>query len=225
MTVHLLPIPVAREELDLRLRSIGMPPEAIVVVEMLGPLNDLDHRLAGVVWKVIGREVPPTEDIPDYPFLRLSHGGAPCRQVQIWEWHICLVTTPAFAVYRWHPEGDEQLHFLGLSQHPTERVRQCKRLSHLVEVTKYRYKLGRPFDSGAIRHEELHGMIVPVIESLWREGVRPTQPRVLAQLPRRIKMGDRRLRQLCEEAGFPKWDPFIEGIRQEMIARGDLLSY
>lgn len=143
-SVQLLLIAVSREELDLRLRSLRMPPEAIAVVEMLGPLDDLDHRLAGVFWKVIGREVPHTEGIPDYPFLRLSHGGATWRQVQIWEWQICPVNTPAFAMYRWHPEGDEQLHFVSLSQHPTERLRQCKRLSHLFEVTKYRYKLGRP---------------------------------------------------------------------------------
>jgi hypothetical protein len=35
--VQLLPTAVAREELDLRLRSLRMPPEAIVVVEMLSP--------------------------------------------------------------------------------------------------------------------------------------------------------------------------------------------
>jgi hypothetical protein len=148
MTVHLLPIPVAREELDLRLRSIKMPPEAIPVVEMLGPLDDLDHRLAGVVWKVIGREVPPTEDIPDYPFLRLNQAGAPWRQVQIWEWHICPPDPPAFAVYRWHPWGDEGLHFVNLSQNRTERERQCTRLGKLFDVTKYRYKLGRPMGTG-----------------------------------------------------------------------------
>lgn len=68
-------------------------------------------------------------------------------------------------------------------------------------------------------------MIVPIIQSLWQEGERPTQPRVLALLPRKIKMSDRRLRQLCEEAGFPKWDLFIERIRQAMIGRSDLLSY
>lgn len=136
--MQLLPIAVSREDLDLRLRSLDMPPEAIVVVEMLGPLDDMDHRLAGVCWKIIGREVPPTEGIPDYPFLRLSRGDA-MRQVQIWEWQICHVNTPAFAVCRWHPECDEHLHFLGLSQHSTERMRQCKRLSHLFEVTKYRY--------------------------------------------------------------------------------------
>jgi hypothetical protein len=222
MTVHLLPIAVSREELDLRLRSIHMPPEAIVVCDMLGPLDELDRRLAGVVWKVIGREVPPTaiEDIPDYPFLRVSHGGAPWRQVQIWEWHICLETLRAFVMYRWHPWGDEQLHFVGLSLNKAQREKETKRLTALFEVTRYRYRLGRPLNSGVYQtDEELLDLIVPIIEGYWREKIRPTQDQVVNLLPRKIS--DRRLRRLCETRGEP-WDAFIERIRQEMRKRDGL---
>ncbi len=219
MTVNLLPIPVARDELDLRLRSIGMPPEAIVVVEMLGPLDDMDRRLAGVFWKVIGREVPITKDVPDYPFLLLQvpSGGNTVRQVQIWEWHICPVNTTAFAMYRWRPERAEELHFVSLSQNPTQRMQECARLTNLFELTKYHSRLGRPWGSGAVRsNQELLELIIPIIEESWRQGIRPTQKRVVRLLPRKID--GRRLRKLCTWMG-ERWDPFIERLRQEMLAR------
>jgi hypothetical protein len=215
--MQILPIPVAREDLDLRLRSVRMPPEAIVFCEMLVGLDELDHRLAGCIWKILGREVAPTETIPDYPFLRLSQGNTTWRQVQIWVWEICLLDSPVFAEYRWHPDRGEHLHFVSLSQHPTQRMKECNRLNTLFEVTKYRYRLGRPLGSGDVRsNQELLDIIIPIIESSWREGIRPTEKRVVSLLPRKI--GERRLRKLCAWMGEP-WDPFIERVRREMLER------
>jgi hypothetical protein len=220
----MIPIPVAAEDLDLRLRSIGMPTDAVVVCEALGPLEVLDHRLAGCIWKILGREVALTEEIPDYPFLRLSQGNTPLRQVQIWMWQICTLDTPAFVEYRWHPERGEHVHFVSMnSLNPSERQHQFKRLNHLFEITKYRYRLGRPLNSGEFQSaQELLSLLVPAVRSCWRQNIRPTQDRVLRMLPR--TMSDRRLRQLCREMGI-KWDDFIERVRQEMSEPTDLLSY
>ena len=85
-----------RNELLARLEDLGMPDGSAVICQALSPLDALDPRFAGCTWKVLGREVPLTDDLPDYYFLRFSGDGVPSRQVQIWLWQVLPRDPPAY---------------------------------------------------------------------------------------------------------------------------------
>src|SRR5262245_41136149 len=46
---------------------LGLPPGVPVVARQVGPLDDVDPRLVGVFWNILGLQIHPTREVPPYP--------------------------------------------------------------------------------------------------------------------------------------------------------------
>jgi hypothetical protein len=133
---NMTPIDLPPHELLARLEDLGMPDGSAVICQALSPLDALDPRLAGCTWKVLGREVPLTDGLPDYYFLRFNVDGVPSRQVQIWLWQVLPRDPPAYVEYRWHPTADAHVDYVQLPANPRTHLAAVRRPSPLSTIVR-----------------------------------------------------------------------------------------
>jgi hypothetical protein len=190
--------------------GLGMPPELPRVHYRLEHLDHLDQRLQGCVWEIVACEVPRTEDTPAYPRVRFQHTDI---ELQVWYWAIWKPPRPVRAVMLWHPKKGESWSIADFQ--PTDGSKELLRIWRWLKATQKQAERGRPLNSGAFpTSQELLEELVPLVEASWRIKIRPTQSRIGAQL--HVPVGDRRLRQLCKEAGIANWEAFIQQVKNKM---------
>jgi hypothetical protein len=213
-TVHIEPIVAAPEEVLRHAMAVGLPVGSPVACYRIGPLDDLDRRLAGAVWEVFGCEVDVTAEPPTYPFLWLQWRGTPHMQLQIWRWRIYPAQPPAFAEIRWSPGQEPYVNLAHLSLDPTRRRPQQDVLGRYVNATQRIYRRGRPVNSGTWRsREEFLQDMEPLVRECWQSvpPTRPTARRIEAMLAWAVTAHT--IGHQCQHWLGVDWDTFIERVR------------
>ena len=185
-----------------------MPDGSAVICQALSPLDALDPRLAGCTWKVLGREVPLTDDLPDYYFLRFSGDGVPSRQVQIWLWQVLPRDPPAYVEYRWRPDADDFVDFVHLPCAPRGHLAAVKRLSALLNLSLHHNRLGRPSEAAyVVDAAHLERRLISTFQQLEKHG----QPATRSRVAKALSWSRGTLKNYCD-----RFDTDFDTVRQRV---------
>jgi hypothetical protein len=213
-TVIVEPVVASPDEILKHAWALDLPIGATVACYRIGPLDDLDRRLATIVWEVFGCEVDITVDPPPYPFLWIRWHGIAQVQLQVWRWRIYPAQPPAFAEIRWSPGQESYAHLCHLSLNSSQRQRQQRYLGTCISVTQKIYREGRPVGTGTWRtKEEFLQEVEPLVRQCWQDPhhLRPTERRIEAMLNRGVTAHT--LGYQCRYWLGVDWDTFVEGVR------------
>jgi hypothetical protein len=107
-------------------RTLGFPEDVVMYTLERDHLEELDERLSGFVWQMVGCVVPPTLDLPDYPTYRMGWrpGHLPMVQLQLRHWGVYERVSGIFGEMRWRPGTGVRMTIGGFPPHSTQEDRE-----------------------------------------------------------------------------------------------------
>lgn len=198
--------------------TLGFPSDASVFIFYRDALEELDSRLAGFRWEMIGCLVPPTRELPDYPTYRMGWrpGHPPLFQFQLRHWGVRHLASGLFGEMRWQPETGMCMTIGGFQPQSSQEARE--HIWRALQISIGYHRRGPPRKSAEEKRLELSLAAQEVRRFYRRYKTIPALQDIVEALMPRVHRKDpkghdelsfkRRVSRLRVAAGYLSWEAF-----------------